>query len=269
MSVDFPAPFSPRRACTSPRCRSKSTRSLATTPGKRLTIPFSSRRGASLMRSRSYGGGRRVRPRTDRFLLDLVERGRRVDLPALQVHVRLGDRVLHALRHVSVKVRQQLRIGELLHAVEIVDAALERALLEGLDDLVDRALQRLQRARDHAVALRRLVDVDADRELALLAGPVESAEPALPGDLEDNVRPLIDLVDRDLLAFCKVLEVLRVGVQGLHAGLRVLHGLLRSEEHTSELQSRENLVCRLLLEKKKKNISRFVVHKKKKKKIPK
>src|SRR5690606_10573731 len=28
-------------------------------------------------------------------------------------------------------------------------------------------------------------------------------------------------------------------------------GVLRSEEHTSELQSRENLVCRLLLEKKK------------------
>src|SRR5690606_41769658 len=28
---------------------------------------------------------------------------------------------------------------------------------------------------------------------------------------------------------------------------------LRSEEHTSELQSRENLVCRLLLEKKKEN----------------
>src|SRR5690606_1682923 len=30
---------------------------------------------------------------------------------------------------------------------------------------------------------------------------------------------------------------------------------VRSEEHTSELQSRENLVCRLLLEKKKKNIT--------------
>src|SRR5690606_40317507 len=29
------------------------------------------------------------------------------------------------------------------------------------------------------------------------------------------------------------------------------HRVLRSEEHTSELQSRENLVCRLLLEKKK------------------
>src|SRR5690606_2199960 len=33
-------------------------------------------------------------------------------------------------------------------------------------------------------------------------------------------------------------------------------GSLRSEEHTSELQSRENLVCRLLLEKKKKNTTR-------------
>src|SRR6478672_13634037 len=30
-------------------------------------------------------------------------------------------------------------------------------------------------------------------------------------------------------------------------------GLVRSEEHTSELQSRSDLVCRLLLEKKKKN----------------
>src|SRR2546427_6588475 len=33
----------------------------------------------------------------------------------------------------------------------------------------------------------------------------------------------------------------------------VLFGLIRSEEHTSELQSQSNLVCRLLLEKKKKD----------------
>src|SRR2546430_4764089 len=34
----------------------------------------------------------------------------------------------------------------------------------------------------------------------------------------------------------------------------LLHHPVRSEEHTSELQSQSNLVCRLLLEKKKKNI---------------
>src|SRR5690349_23941836 len=35
----------------------------------------------------------------------------------------------------------------------------------------------------------------------------------------------------------------------------------RSEEHTSELQSRRDLVCRLLLEKKKKNeIAHFSIH---------
>src|SRR5205809_5903975 len=32
----------------------------------------------------------------------------------------------------------------------------------------------------------------------------------------------------------------------------------RSEEHTSELQSRLHLVCRLLLEKKKKNIEKYI-----------
>src|SRR5712664_2977672 len=40
----------------------------------------------------------------------------------------------------------------------------------------------------------------------------------------------------------------------------------RSEEHTSELQSRSDLVCRLLLEKKKKKVNRLLDYKKKKKK---
>src|SRR2546427_2934740 len=34
----------------------------------------------------------------------------------------------------------------------------------------------------------------------------------------------------------------------------------RSEEHTSELQSQSNLVCRLLLEKKKKNNENYILH---------
>src|SRR5215475_15835447 len=42
--------------------------------------------------------------------------------------------------------------------------------------------------------------------------------------------------------------------------------MARSEEHTSELQSRENLVCRLLLEKKKKKLLPNSHSQKKKKK---
>src|SRR5699024_12067934 len=41
------------------------------------------------------------------------------------------------------------------------------------------------------------------------------------------------------------------GTGGPHGGRRGLVDLFRSEEHTSELQSRFDLVCRLLLEKKK------------------
>src|SRR2546430_4310284 len=49
--------------------------------------------------------------------------------------------------------------------------------------------------------------------------------------------------------------------EGLRAWAHVqLHPLTRSEEHTSELQSQSNLVCRLLLEKKK--IITFLAHSK-------
>src|SRR3712207_8498870 len=44
---------------------------------------------------------------------------------------------------------------------------------------------------------------------------------------------------------------LRLGWDRVHAALRLTRPFYRSEEHTSELQSRQYLVCRLLLEKKK------------------
>src|SRR5256885_8666606 len=43
---------------------------------------------------------------------------------------------------------------------------------------------------------------------------------------------------------------------------RVVYGSLRSEEHTSELQSPCNLVCRLLLEKKKKLVCTLALSRK-------
>src|SRR2546422_11507422 len=42
--------------------------------------------------------------------------------------------------------------------------------------------------------------------------------------------------------------------------IEVAAGVIRSEEHTSELQSRLHLVCRLLLEKKKKKNSTIIMH---------
>src|SRR5258707_8054652 len=49
--------------------------------------------------------------------------------------------------------------------------------------------------------------------------------------------------------------VLRAGVSHRRANRRRPRSVRRSEEHTSELQSRQYLVCRLLLEKKKKQTS--------------
>src|SRR5436309_10820541 len=66
----------------------------------------------------------------------------------------------------------------------------------------------------------------------------------------------------DALPICDIAAGRLVYRWGGHAGhwghwivaqLAERFGELRSEEHTSELQSRENLVCRLLLEKKKVN----------------
>src|SRR5215217_8517789 len=58
---------------------------------------------------------------------------------------------------------------------------------------------------------------------------------------------------------------LPLGDHVVDLGVQVGEGLVRSEEHTSELQSRQYLVCRLLLEKKKKIINRNKKFKKKKK----
>src|SRR3712207_7378670 len=62
--------------------------------------------------------------------------------------------------------------------------------------------------------------------------PPLAEQAAAPVDLQDDVHPL------------------RVGEEGD----------LRSEEHTSELQSRQYLVCRLLLEKKKKQYPTTKLH---------
>src|SRR6478736_7584445 len=50
------------------------------------------------------------------------------------------------------------------------------------------------------------------------------------------------------------------GGASARGSVRAFHGPARSEEHTSELQSQSNLVCRLLLEKKKKGVFATASH---------
>src|SRR3712207_8428355 len=72
-----------------------------------------------------------------------------------------------------------------------------------------------------------------------LCGPADG-DPARVVVLDDHAR-------RDL-------ELPRDASRGVEVE-QVVERQLRSEEHTSELQSRQYLVCRLLLEKKKKNLN--------------
>src|SRR5690606_38661616 len=64
--------------------------------------------------------------------------------------------------------------------------------------------------------------------------------------------PLQEVSERSALMLCQnhLIEVRLIGKAQFASDRDAFP--LRSEEHTSELQSRENLVCRLLLEKKKK-----------------
>src|SRR3712207_9510096 len=62
-------------------------------------------------------------------------------------------------------------------------------------------------------------------------------------------------IDMSLPAMPQLQETFQAGVSAVQLTLSVFlagFALGRSEEHTSELQSRQYLVCRLLLEKKKK-----------------
>src|SRR5256886_12969438 len=59
--------------------------------------------------------------------------------------------------------------------------------------------------------------------------------------------------------FAELFRYLRKNVRGIEGVRLSVH--CRSEEHTSELQSQSNLVCRLLLEKKRRNsVLTFALH---------
>src|SRR6266496_4526097 len=108
--------------------------------------------------------------------------------------------------------------------------------------------------------------VHADAPALDVVGHVRSAEPAVrlaarDRDQRDCHRAGV-VTGREVHAHLPQLVVGRPE----NTGGRGARDRWRSEEHTSELQSRRDLVCRLLLEKKKKKKKKKIIIKKKKKK---
>src|SRR3712207_7483265 len=84
-----------------------------------------------------------------------------------------------------------------------------------------------------------------------------SLHDALPiSELRDLLGQLVPFPEFALNRL-ELLAQVELALRAVDVGARLRVDLLldRSEEHTSELQSRQYLVCRLLLEKKKKKIS--------------
>src|SRR5690606_3695090 len=63
---------------------------------------------------------------------------------------------------------------------------------------------------------------------------------------KENIKNILNPLQEKIKLFEKKVEDSQKENIGIHASLKEQLQNLRSEEHTSELQSRENLVCRLL-----------------------
>src|SRR3712207_1405780 len=169
-------------------------------------------------------------------------------------------------------------IEQLVEQIESRFAELEREMSDP-DVIADRAryaevgraYRELGPARELAREYRKLSD-DLEGARELLAEDGDDSElravvadaPARLEELEEEIR--LAMVERDPNDDKNVLVEIRAGTGGDEAALFAgdLYKMLtryaeekgfRSEEHTSELQSRQYLVCRLLLEKKKQIIN--------------
>src|SRR3712207_8818078 len=71
-------------------------------------------------------------------------------------------------------------------------------------------------------------------------------------EAEGRIRRAISVLKKRTGGHEDSIREYRIDAQGVRVGSPLIRFRGRSEEHTSELQSRQYLVCRLLLEKKKK-----------------
>src|SRR5215211_3157016 len=158
-SVVFPAPFSPSSACTSPAAASKSTRSFASTPGKRLLMP----------RIATAGTGEAPV----------------VPAPPTRSSLESGELALLALRAADRALDEPVDRVQLLdrQPLALLDPQLSGLVVERARELVERALdERLLLLGDRRLGLRRdLRPVRSEaHEFVLQAAVVEAR---LPGSV--------------------------------------------------------------------------------------
>src|SRR4051795_2152961 len=229
ISVDLPAPFSPKSAVTAPAARSRSTASSASVPPKRLVRPRTSSSGADGMASLLLHAPHRQVP-----VGEAVARDELVLVAALGVHVLRRDQV-----GCLVPARGRLAVEG---AVELVDrlVALLRVrlahrdqlvLIAGADALVGRAvavgrdqddLLRVDAARPERGDLKvgRVVGDrgDVERRAVLLHPRRDERGLALGGLADRRVRELEDLAALALLD--PVFGRVRLGAGDLELAVR-------------------------------------------------
>src|SRR3989475_4461113 len=247
INVVLPAPFGPIKACTSPAFTSRVTSSVATTPPKRFETPFSSsmapprEQACDAMRREQHDREQHDAYSQARVLLIVGEyRGEPVDAV-------VGDQVLEP---------EQRRSAD-HSAPEPSDAAHDHHHHERA------RLRPVQHVRVHVLAVAR--EQRAGKS-AGGAGDDEAGELVAVHRKADRLGAFLVFADRlDHAPEARMrepMQAIKTGCQRRERGViegditaqidaQSQRGAGRSEEHTSELQSQSNLVCRLLLEKKK------------------
>src|SRR5580765_2361907 len=198
ISVDFPAPFSPSSACTSPLRRSKSTWSFATTPGNRFVMPRISRTVEASTDAGFYEGatgacpvnvagtskttagpeGPAVRYRCSVSL----ELARDLELLLDDLHLDRIHLLDERLRHRRVDLADTH--AAVLQVEEKVAAGNELPVLHLLDRLVDAVVDSLDPGRENALRVPVLVLVDADAPRAGRSSRLQGAEATAASNLE-------------------------------------------------------------------------------------
>src|SRR5690606_14225915 len=114
-------------------------------------------------------------------------------------------------------------------------------------------LEKIHEIKLEVIRMRRYISPIRDMTAGLLRSDsalIEQSTRIYLRDVHDHVLRIIESIETHREILASLLEIYLSSISGkLNEVMKVLT-VFRSEEHTSELQSRENLVCRLLLEKK-------------------